>query len=132
MDEPITQAYINKAAEVAFLNEKIDAMVEVGGFAAKALEFAVSEAEAKTQPTEAATRKAKALNHCTVLIGAVGYENGYEGKIECIVSVAKAISALDPEGLSGGEMREEILEIYVADPAWSKWVEEKNAQRLAA
>ena len=130
MGNDITHAYVGKVEEMLFHREKAEGMAEISGFAAKALEFAASEAAMKTQPTEAAIGKAKALNACTAQIGAVEFVSGYTDEIAGIIGRAKAIAALDPEGLSGDEMRKEICRIATA--GLDELVETLKSERLAA
>ena len=96
---------MTKYAQTTLANTKA-----VLAMADKASDFAAQESRLK-QPTHAAIAQASALTS----IAHVLVDGGLPEAQAIKVDRAKAIAALDPEGLSGEEMRDEISRICCMD-----------------
>ena len=100
----------------------LDYAGDVLDLAVKASAFANGEAKVGTQPVAAASERAHAL---TVIAKAIVAGDDRVSQ-EIKLNRARAIFALDPEGLSGGEMREEIDNIN------TRLVQKGGEQSIAA
>ena len=109
--DDVRQSYVEQVSINTAMVEAKEAVDEMIEMSYKAAEFTASEARTGTQPTDAASIRTKTLIGCARSASTIeGIKDSPEA-IEGVLNQARAVFALDPEGLSGNEMREEISRI---------------------